>query len=194
MIVNLLALCIPAVALIAGMSLVKANEQRRQRADLMAYRLSFPRELEKEAAARALAGFSGLLLPWWKRWLATPFVSLETHASATAIHHYMVVPEQWSQAVCNILQASVPAVRFEPVPVPEIKVRTAAEYRVNDHGRPLLIDAPGLSAKLLANLQPLDPKESIVIQWLVTPHGPVAPPKATTRHEGWLPLLDRLSR
>jgi energy-coupling factor transporter ATP-binding protein EcfA2 len=190
MIIDLLVLLILGLTPVVGISFVRVNEQRRQRMDLVAYRLSFPRDLEKELVARALAGFSGLLLPWWKRWLATPFVSLEVHASATGIHHYMVVPEQWIRAVCNILQASVPAVRFEPVPVPEIKVRTAAEYRVNDHGRPLLIDAPGLSAKLLANLQPLDPKESIVIQWLVTPHGPVPPPKATTPSEGWLPLLD----
>jgi energy-coupling factor transporter ATP-binding protein EcfA2 len=75
--------------------------------------------------------------------------------------------------------------------MPEIKVKMAAEYRVSDHGRPLFIDAPGMSAKLLANLQPLDDKETIVIQWLVTPHGPVTPAKVHSQVEtSWLPLGD----
>jgi energy-coupling factor transporter ATP-binding protein EcfA2 len=177
---DLLSLAFPALALMAGITFVQANEQRRLRSRLVAYRLSFPRNLEKEHIARALSGFSGLLLPWWKRWLSAPFVSLETHANVQGIRHYLVVPEDWSPAARNILQASVPAVRFEAVDVPSIDVRTAAEYRLSSHERPLLIDAPGLSAKLLASLQPLEPKEAIVVQWMVTPHAPVAPVKVNT--------------
>lgn len=175
---DVLVLCVIGLAVLAGLGFVQANEQRRLRSHLVAYQLSFPRNLEKEAVARALSGFSGLLLPWWKRWLSAPFVSLETHASGGGIRNFLVVPETWSQAVRNILQASVPAVRFEPVEVPAIDVRTAAEYRLSSHERPLFVDAPDLSAKLLASLQPLEAKETVVVQWMVTAHGPVAPIKA----------------
>jgi energy-coupling factor transporter ATP-binding protein EcfA2 len=150
---------------------------------MVAYRLSFPRNLDAEGVTRTLAGFSGLLLPWWKRWLNSPFVSLEIHATASGINHYLVAPEEWSQAARNILQASVPAVRFEPVDLPSVDIRTAGEYRLSSHERPLLVDAPGLSAKLLASLQPLESKEAIVVQWLLTPHGPVSPVKATTNNQ-----------
>lgn len=162
-------------ALIAGITVVKATEQHRLRSSMVAYRLSFPRDLEADAVASVLAGCSGLLLPWWRRWLLSPYVALEVHADQSGIHHYLAVPEDWAAAVCNILQASVPAVRFEPVELPQIDVRTTAEYRLSSHERPLLVDAPGLSAKLLASLQPLDSREHVIVQWLVTAHGPVAP-------------------
>lgn len=188
MIGALRSLVLLGLALFAGLSFIQSIEQQRLRSKLVVYRLSFPRNLGKEDVARALSGFSGFLLPWWRRWLASPFVALETHASANGLFHLMVVPEGWSQAVRNILQASVPAVRFEAVDLPPIKARTAAEYRLNNHGRPLLIDAPGLSAKLLANLQPLDSSETITIQWLITPHPPVRPVTAQTKSSGALGL------
>jgi Type IV secretory system Conjugative DNA transfer len=191
MIADLLALAFPATSTLASITAIKATEQRRLRSKLVAYQLSFPRELDKELIARAVAGFSGLLLPWWKRWLAAPFVALETHADCSGIKHYVIAPEAWGQTVRNILQASVPAVRFESVDIPTVTPRTATEYRLSDSGRPLLVDAPGLSAKLLASLQPLDPKESIVIQWLLTAHGPVSPARIDKTTDGsWLPFTD----
>src|SRR4029077_16499660 len=67
----------------------------------------------------------------------------------------------------------------EPVELPIIKVRAAVEYRLSSRARPLLVDVPELSARLLANLQPLDRGESVVTQWIVTPHGPVAPARTS---------------
>lgn len=184
-----LLLAVPALALLAGITFVQANEQRSLRSRLVAYQLSFPRDLEREAVARALSGFSGLLLPWWKRWLSAPFVSLETHADSKGIRHFLVVPEEWSPAARNILQASVPAVRFQLVEVPNINARSAAEYRLSSHERPLLIDAPGLSAKLLASLQPLEKKETLVVQWMVTPHAPVAPVRVAANNNSPIPYV-----
>jgi energy-coupling factor transporter ATP-binding protein EcfA2 len=189
MISDLLLLAIPGAALLGGITFVKSTEQKRLRSRLVAYRLSFPRNLEAEEVTRVLAGFSGLLLPWWKRWLTSPFVALEIHASNSGIRHYLVTPEEWSQAARNILQASVPAVRFEPVGLPTVEVRTTGEYRLSSQERPLLIDAPGLSAKTLASLQPLEPKETIVVQWLLTPHAPIAPVKVAATNPGPIPLF-----
>lgn len=184
MIGSLLLFCLSGSALLIGLTVLKAGEQKRLRSNLVAYQLRFPRNLEGDAVARLLSGISGLLLPWWRRWLAAPFVSLEVHADSRGIHHYMVVPEAWSQAARNLLEASVPSVRFTPVDVPTIQVRTAAEYRLSTQERPLVIDSMGMSAKLLANLQPLENRERIIVQWLVTPHGPVAAPGAETAREG----------
>jgi hypothetical protein len=137
-----------------------------------------------------LAGFSGLLLPWWKRWYAAPFVSLEVHATAKGISHFVVVPGRWATTIENILQASVPAVRFERVELPAIDLRVATEYRLSNHQRNLMNDATGMSARLLATLQPLEPGESIVVQWMITPHAPVSPPKVSKGAEQ-LPLLPK---
>ena len=171
---SLLVLCGGAFGLIL---VVKATERRRISSNLSAYRLSFPRDLKSEDVARAFTGLSGLLLPWWKRWIAVPHVALEVHATSRGIEHYVIVPESFSAIIKGVLQSALPAVRFVPVDLPELNVRSAAEYRLTSHDRPLAIDPTGMSAGLLANLQPLNKNETIVVQWLVTPHPPVAPAK-----------------
>ncbi len=155
------------------------------------YRLSFPRNLDGEGVVRTLGGFSGLLLPWWKRWVAQPFVALEVHADAAGIRHYLSVPSQWKQAVRNTLQAAAPSIRFEATELPEITVRSAGEYRLSSQTRPLLMDVPGISAKLLSSLHPLDRDEMIVVQWLITPHAPVeaAKPAVGKPDRHWLPTV-----
>lgn len=177
---QLIELILASTALIVGLLSVKLGEQSRMRSHLVAYRLTFPRSLEAEKVTSAMVGLTGLLLPWWRRWMAAPFVCLETHAASFGIRHYMIVPEAWSQTAMNILEASLPSVRFEPVALPSVDVRTAAEYRLSSQDRPLLIDAESLSSRLLANLQPLESGEKIVVQWLVSPHGPVEPVKSPT--------------
>ena len=166
-------------SLIAILSGMQAVERNRMRSSLSAYRLGFPRDLQAEDVVSALAGFSGLLLPWWKRWLAAPFVSVEVHATSDGIEHYVVVPASWSGQIENVLQSSLPSVRFEVVDVPGADVRRAIEYRLSSHGRVLNVDSKSMSAGLLANLQPLKKEEKVVVQWILTPHPPVAPAKPT---------------
>jgi hypothetical protein len=174
---DLLLISLTGILFITGLSLIKVFGRLSLNSSLVAYRLTFPRNLDVDAVVSAMAGISGLLLPWWRRWLSSPFLSLEIHADRTGIRHYLVVPETWGQSATNILQASLPAVRFEPTDVPGMALRTAAEYRMSSHDRQLNVDAVGLSARLLANLQPLEDRETIVVQWVITPHGPVLPPK-----------------
>lgn len=107
-------------------------------------------------------------------------MALEVHATARGIEHYLVAPRSWARSIENILQASVPAVRFEMAEVPRVAVRTADEYRLSDHNRPLLVDAAGVAGRLLSSLQPLESGEAIVVQWVITPHGPVPPIRNVT--------------
>ena len=189
--IELLAILFIPIAILAGVVALKASAQSRQHLNLVAYRLGFPRELKSDEVERVLVGFSGLLLPWWKRWLAVPFVSLETHASPRGITHYVVAPAAWSSTIENILQSSVPTVRFEPVDTPKADVEKAIEYRLSSHQRTLNVDAASMAAGLLANLQPLQRDEAIVVQWIVTPHPPVAPAKqpVTKQNQSVIPFL-----
>jgi Type IV secretory system Conjugative DNA transfer len=182
-------LIVSGLGILVGTLLLKAAERRRTADNLVAYRLSFPRGLDAAEVTSLLTGFSGFLLPWWSRWLRTPFCSLEVHATSKGISHVLIVPTSWARTAENILQASVPSVRFDRIEMPGTVVRTAAEYSLSSHQRALFTDATGISAKLLASLQPLSSDESIVVQWIVTPHGPVAPARsATGKREGVLPL------
>ena len=163
---------------------VRVTSAKRQRRSLVSYELRFPRGLESKNVEAFIGGLSGLLLPWWKRWLTTPFVSLETHASRVGIRHFLIVPAAWSASTANLLQASVPSVRYEMIQSPLVPLNIGAEYRLNDHRRPLRVEPAAVSAQLLASLQPLDDGEAIVVQWIVTPHAPVAPATVAGRSDG----------
>lgn len=169
--------------LLVGLVVWKAGELRRLRSQLVTFQLTFPRALEAEGVTQFLSGLSGLLLPWWRRWLVTPFISAEIHASPGGIEHYLLVPGGWDQAIENLLQASAPAVRYQRVERPDVPVSFSAEYRLNTSQRPLRIDAPALSRKLLTNLQPLEPDEAVTVQWVISPAGPVAPARVATANE-----------
>lgn len=168
------ALLMTAAALgLAGVIALKAGEQRALRVSLVAYRLHFPRELETDVVQSLLSGLSGLLPPWWKRWLVSPFVVLEVVADSSGVDHQLLVPTSWANAVGKLLQASTPSVGYEPMTPSSLRCRVAAEYRLSTSARPLRVDAADLSAKLLASLQPLRTGEAVTVQWVIAPHGPV---------------------
>jgi hypothetical protein len=162
--------------LVSATAAAKAVAAERQRQSLVAYRLSFPKGLAAEDVVSCLSGLSGLLLPWWRRWGALPHVVIETVADAKGgIRHQVLVPEHWAPTLENILQASLPAVRFERAEIETLPIKLGAEYRLSAHGRSLTVDAAALSAKLLHSLQPLGGTEAVTVAWTLTPAGPVAP-------------------
>jgi hypothetical protein len=172
-----------AVALPASLLLMRVAEAKRQRRTLVAYQLRFPRGLEIDGVAAFLSGLSGLLLPWWKRWLSSPYVSLEVRASKVGISHFLLVPEAWSTTVESLLQASLPSVRYEPVELPFAVLTIGAEYKLSNHRRLIRVEPMSASAKLLSSIQPLHQDEVVVIQWLLTAHGPVQPARVANRDE-----------
>lgn len=191
-----LALLVTISALfVVGVALLRMSVRRQLMKSLVAVRLSFPRSLELEAVQNFLSGLSGLLLPWYRRWLAVPFVLLETEADESGIRHYLIAPEAWQQSVLAILSANLPGVRFTPSEMPSRPLQFGAEYRLSNNHRQLAGDAAPSSSTLLASLHPLGSKEVVVVQWTVTPHAPVAPvsPPAKSSQSQQSPLQITLS-
>lgn len=174
---QLIVLLTDVSLLMVALLALRAAAARRQRVSMVAYKLQFPRGLDVEAVESFLGGLSGLLLPWWKRWLASPYVSLEVHANAKGIHHYLLAPDSWARAIEGLMQASLPSMRYEPIELPPAGAVQATEYRLNSHERSLRVDAAGMNAKLLASMQPLHGNDTIIVQMLLTPHGLVEPPR-----------------
>lgn len=163
---------------VAGVLLgLRYSETRRVQAGARTVRLTFPMELEVEPVERLLASLTGLLLPWWRRLVAQPAVIFEIRATSEGIQHFLTVPHAVAAQVSSALQAHLPGVRSEPVELAPFQPSVAAEYRTSNDRRPLRCDAAGLSADLLANLQPLGPGQEVLVQWVVTAAAPVRPPK-----------------
>lgn len=172
---------------------LQAQQRARVRESLVCLQLRFPRELDERSVQRFLAGVTGLLPPWWKRWLGSPVIILETEGSAAGIGHRLLVSEHWQRAIEAQLQAAMPGARYERIEIePSAPLRCSAEYRLRGHGRQLNVDAADLAAKLLGSLQPLDTDERIVVQWLLTPHRPVTPVRvasSSSRRSRWSSLF-----
>jgi hypothetical protein len=189
---NALALLVTISALLVlGVAMLRMTMRRQLMSSLTAVRLSFPRSLELESVENFLAGLSGLLLPWYRRWLAVPFVVLETEADEAGIRHYLITPESWQQSVLGILTANLPGVRFTPTDMPSRPLQLGAEYRLSNNQRQLAGNAAPSSSTLLASLHPLGSKEAVVVQWTLTPHAPVSPvaPPARSPQSQQLPVL-----
>lgn len=177
-------------AVIAALVLLQLAARRRALGSLRAFRLTFPRGMETATVTAFLGALSGLLLPWWRRWRQAPAVVLEVHASERGIEHFALVPAAWAETVTNLLQAAAPAIRYEPTDPPQPLPRLGAEYRLSTNARALRVDPAGLSAALLASLQPLvGEQQSVVVQWVLTPAPPVAPARqaSTAERERLLP-------
>lgn len=179
-----------AAFFIVGMTSLKFGERQRLRANLVTYQLRFSRQLDLDGVTAFLAGLTGLLLPWWRRWLTTPFVVSEVVANPIGIEHRLLIPEAWSSTLENLLQAHLPAVAYRRVDLDQSSAGWGAEYRLSSRVRMLRVDPAAVSARLLSSLQPLRGEEEILVQWALTPAAPVAPVSsspAATQGPWWWP-------
>jgi hypothetical protein len=179
-------LIVAAMFLVAGVVL-QFVERSSLRRSLVCLSLRFPRDVDPRAVESFLVGLTGLLPPWWRRWLATPFVVLEVEARASVIAHRLWVPASWSTAIEQLLQSTMPGVRFEPVDASSEPMRFAAEYGLSTRRRPLRVDTIGISSKLLTSLQPLAAAERVVVQWILAPAPLARPPRpsASQNQQCW---------
>jgi hypothetical protein len=112
-----------------------------------------------------------------------PPVALEVTATAAGISHTLLVPSGMQGAVLAALRASLPGVRLEASSDylrSRPRMSIAAEGRLSSLSRPLAHDrAERASAALLAALQPLEPQERVILQWIFV--GAVTPAPVSGR-------------
>lgn len=184
---TLLPLLVALVAVLVWAVAIKYLAHRRVASFMVTLRLSFGRDLDLEAVTQFLGGISGLLAPWWRRWIAMPSVMFETVGEVSGIAHRLYVDSAWVEVVESMLQAALPNVRYEIVDGTETPPVVAAgvEYTLSSSTRSLRVDSVDLSAKLLTAIGNLSPGEIVVVQWIVSPHAPTAPVQVdSTRDRG----------
>lgn len=174
----LLVTAATAVALGAAVLAVRSTDQRRRDHARLAVRLHFPQDLEPGAViafVRALASLYQRSRPLEGR----SSVVFEVVATSGAIQHRLRAPRHRLDFLLAQLRAAVPAIGIEPLGSDEAAVATTvgAELRLTDGRRTLRTDEPtAISAAILAALQPLQPHETVVLQWVIIPaqHPPMA--------------------
>jgi hypothetical protein len=175
--------------------LVRKRHAEHWRRNLACYELRFPRGLEPTKVAAFFNGLSGLAGSRWERAIRPQAVILELSATADGIRHHLLVPEGEAGFVLATLRAALPGVTATPVkddkPVWPV---AAAGLALSNLHRPLAVDRSAeISTAILAAVQPLREGERVVVQWVVSPAGPVAPVQAASASHEERPLLARLA-
>jgi hypothetical protein len=179
---ELVALLLSVVFLCTSLLVVRWLEQGRLRAELVAYCLQFPVDLDMAAVAAFLSGLGSLLRPRHLRLFVRPAVTFEITATMTAITHHLVLPGSMAKPVLAQLAAAMPgAVAWLDGEHRPVRAALAGELTLSSLERPLKTDqASAASAAILASLRPLAAGESLVMQWVLTPAPPLPAAMSST--------------
>jgi hypothetical protein len=183
MIELILVFAFVGAAAIAGVLAVRWIAYSRWRRDLVAYDLQFARDLDATAVSAALTSLTGVVAPRWLRPMAARAVVFEVQATDAGIRHRVVVPRGLAGIVIPQLRATLAGLRATETTSYAVKrPLLAGELGLNTSSRSLRVDAPeAISSAILASLQPLKPSESVTLQWLQQPVGPIDSANATAQ-------------
>jgi hypothetical protein len=182
-------------ALVLGTLLVaRERNAERWRRDLARYELRFPRGLEPAKVAAFFNGLSGLAGSRWERAIRPQGLVFELSADVDGIRHWVFMPADDVGFVLATLRAALPGVTAMPVEDDEpVRPTAAAGLGLSNLHRPLAVErSADISTAILAAVQPLGAGERVVVQWTISPAGPVAPVQAVSASHTGRPLLARL--
>jgi hypothetical protein len=172
----LIVFALVGLALTSGVLLLRRDSHRTWQQELVTYVLTFPRGLDVQAVIAFLEGLSGIVARRYERPFVVRAVVFETSATAAGIVHRLVVPRSLAHVVMSALRAALPSVSARPDDGYQMQRPVmAAELGISDHGRTLATNHAGvISNAILAALQPLATDEQVVVQWSLSPFGPVS--------------------
>lgn len=146
--------------------------------DRLTYLLTFPSALDDKRVLAWLSSISGNMHVGMSRIFGVPTLVFETVANDQGILHRLRVPSRDAHYVVSHLESLVPGIN-----VAEIADDLSQEWT---HGVELGMKQPSrtlsvanvndFSTSVLTSVQSLREKETVVIQWILTPTVPEAPP------------------
>jgi hypothetical protein len=175
---ELLLLLLVGMLLAAGVLVWRAGTSARFRRSLVAYELQFPHGLRPEAVTSFMTGLAGLAGSRWQREQTARGVIFEVHVTQAGIAHRLLVPQTIAGTALAALRAQLPAVRVTELPerCPD-RPLVAVQLGLSSSRRMLTTTGPvTVATGILASLQPLAAAETVILQWVVMPVGPVAAP------------------
>lgn len=187
-----LAVLLGGLTLLAVVLMARWLDALAWRGSLTAYRLRLPVGLAVDDVAGWLANVAAATHAPRGSLVYPPAVGLEVSGSSEGIEHVLLVPKALHGAVLSGLRAALPGVRLEELPDSlshRPRCLVAAEAVMTSERRPMAADrAERAATAVLAALQPVEPREKIVLQAVFTGAGTPAPvPSAANRHGEALP-------
>ncbi|MET8524720.1 type IV secretion system DNA-binding domain-containing protein [Micromonospora sp. NPDC005172] len=189
---TLLLLALAGLAIPGIIVAARYTDGRSWRRSLIATELHLPVGLQVDDIAAWLDSVAAATYRPRLSLVPMPPIALEVIGSPRGIAHFLLLPKQTKDKFLRGLQAALPGVRMTPQSDyfdrrPYCTV--AAEALLTTHRRPLAHErAAAASRALLAALQPVGVGQAILIQWIFTSSGTLAPiASAAGRNRGELP-------
>jgi hypothetical protein len=164
--------------LLLGVIAVRIFRQPQIDHDRKTYLLTFPNDLDEQRIVAWLRAVNGLLYHKVGRFTGVQTIAFETWTTDTGIVHRMKVPWQLGDYIAGQLRTLVPGISVEEDDSrPTLAWNRAVELGLTRPSRTLNIpSASDLSASLLSSPGPLNPGETVLVQWIVTPAPHEKPP------------------
>lgn len=161
-----------------GVIAVRLFRQPTIDSDRKTYLLTFPTDLDEGRIVAWLRAVSGHLYSRSGRITGVKNIAFETWTTDTGIVHRMKVPWQDGDFIAGQLRTLIPGISVEEdTSRPRLQWKRAVELGLTRPSRTLNIaSSADLSASLLASVGPLNPGETVLIQWVVTPAPHEKPP------------------
>jgi len=175
--VNMAGLLIVVAIIIAFtvvVVIVSRIEQKTYDHNRRQYRLYFPSALDADNVTAWIRSISGTMKA--TRWgvAGHPTVAFELWATTSGIQHRLKVPWQQADYVVGQLRSLVPGIRVEPEDeVPYRRWTKVVELGLSHSSRQLRIyNTSSTSTSLLAAVQAVEPGETLMMQWVISPARP----------------------
>jgi hypothetical protein len=131
-------------------------------ANLVRFRLRFPRDVDERSVVAALSAFAGL--PHGTR------LVFSLTASDAGIEHRLAITRQAVDTVAGGLRASMPSLRLDAIDTPTETYRRRELWQLMPTTAAIRTDElPSIVAALLASCYPLHGRERIELLWTVRP-------------------------
>ena len=166
------------LSVILGVVTVRLFKQPQLDHDRKTYLLTFPAELDEKRIVAWLRAVCGHVYNKHGRISGVKSIAFETWTTDTGIVHRMKVPWQDGDFIAGQLRTLIPGISVEEdTSRPHLQWKRAVELGLTRPSRTLSIaSSADLSASLLASVGPLNPGETVLIQWVITPAPHERPP------------------
>jgi len=165
----------------AGVLGIRAAQQHQFENEWACFDLLFPYDLQSNDTLALMRCLSGLIPPADKQIFGRHAFVFEVLADAHGIRHRVRLPQLHSKQILAQMQVLLPSVHItasDPAHALPFPVTAGVELGISGSLVPLRIPlAEALTSSLLASLQPIRNGEGLVLQWVISPHSPVAVPR-----------------
>jgi hypothetical protein len=157
-------------SIVGGVYVVLKRRLEQNDRDRVCYSITFPQEIEFDTVVSWVRTIARTTASRHKNHLGAQSIAFETAAIQGVIGWRLLIPWQIADDIAGQIRALMPGVNVQKVDRAQPEWTYAVEVGLKRKNLPLYLPEPHVIAhSILASLTPLEPDETVGIQWVVVP-------------------------